>query len=361
MTRRPALTRALLPGMLLAVLSQPCAAQEPAQTVSTVVARPESWQQDFEAVGTLQARWGTDLAFQTSGLVAGIDFHSGQDVAAGTVLARLTLNDEPGLLAQYQAQAASDEIIFNRNAKQYQAQAVSKAELDRDRLTWRADLGRAAAEQALIDMKTLRAPFAGRLGVRQVNPGQYLQPGTMVVTLQALDPIYADFYVPQNRAAILREGSPVQVSVDAWPARRFAGKISAITPQVNVQSRTILVRATLDNHDHALLPGMFAVVHLSYGAPGRFITLPKSAVIFTTYGSSVWVIRHPTDGKPPIVHQTAIEAGESRGDQVAILSGVAIDQIVVSAGQTKLYEGALVRENNTIQPDASPDPHPAEE
>ncbi|MCQ9156789.1 efflux RND transporter periplasmic adaptor subunit [Acidomonas methanolica] len=339
----------------------PSCAQGSVQTVSTAVADHETWQDEFQAVGNLVAHWGTELAFQTSGLVSEIDFHSGQDVTAGTVLARLQLNDETGLLAQYQAQAASDEIIFNRNTKQYQAQAVSKAEVDRDRLTWQSDLGRAKAEQALINMKTLKAPFSGRLGVRQINPGQYLGPGTLVVTLQALDPIYTDFYVPQNKAAILHLGLPVDVTVDAFGGQHFAGDVTAITPQVNLQSRTILVRATLKNPDHTLLPGMFALVHLTYGAPRSFVTIPKTAVIFTTYGDTVWVVERGKDGKQMVAHQRAVTTGISRGDRIAIVAGLPVGTTVVSAGQTKLYENARVAVNNVIQPNASTDFHPAEE
>ncbi|WP_342629873.1 efflux RND transporter periplasmic adaptor subunit [Nguyenibacter vanlangensis] len=357
--RRACLTLILCCGLL--GLDRTAYAQETTQVVSTVIAHRTIWQPTFEAVGNLRARWGADLAFQTAGIVSELDFHSGQDVDAGTKLARLQLNDEPGLLAEYQAQADLDQIVFNRDTRQYQVQAVSKATVDHDRLTLQADHSRAVAEQGVIGMKTLRAPFSGRLGVRRVDPGQYLQPGTVVVTLQALDPIYVDFYVPQNMSAYLKEGSPVTVTVDAWPGHNFAGAVTAVTPQVDVPSRTILVRARLGNHDHALVPGMFAIVRLMYGVAARQITIPKSAVTFSTFGTSVWTVQSSGDHKKEIVRQTAVVTGESRGDQVEVLSGLTDGQKIVSAGQIKLYEGAPVTENNIIQPDASADPHPPQE
>lgn len=339
----------------------PLAAQEQPQIVSTVTAHTETWYPILEAVGNLRARWGADLSFQTPGIVSELDFHSGQDVHVGTTLARLQLNDEPGLLAQYKAQAALDEIIFNRDTKQFHVQAVSKAVVDHDRLTLEADRSRVIAEEAIIAMKTLRAPFSGTLGIRRVDPGQYLQPGTAVVTLQALDPIYADFFVPQNSSAKLHLGDTATVTVDAWPGRFFSGTVTAITPRVNVQSRTILVRAAIDNHDHALFPGAFALVQLQCGVPRDHVTIPKSSVTFATYGTSVWVVTTATGSMQAAAHQTPVITGESRGDQIEILSGLVSGEKVVSAGQIKLYEGVPVLENNRIQPDGTANPHPAQE
>ncbi|MFS3133843.1 efflux RND transporter periplasmic adaptor subunit [Gluconacetobacter sacchari] len=336
-------------------------AQDVPQAVSTVTANMQTWRPAFVAIGNLQAHYGTDLAFQTPGLLSEIDFHSGTDVAAGTTLARLQLNDEPGLLAQYEAQAALDEIVLNRDSKQFLVSAVSRAVVDHDRLTLQADRARTDSERGIIAMKTLRTPFAGRLGVRQVNPGQYLQPGTVVVTLQALDPIFADFYVPQNLAGTLATGQEVSVHADAWRERTFPGRVTAITPQVDPQSRTILVRATLDNHDRALIPGMFVTVNLINALPEQRLTLPKSAIVYTTYGDSVWLVRPSGDARPATVHQISVQAADSRGDQVAIRSGLKTGDVVVSAGQTKLYEGASIKVDNTVEPDGAADPHPAEE
>lgn len=346
---------------LLVLRPQPAPAVEPAQVVSSVVAKSAPWQPTLEAVANLRARLGADLAFQAAGIVSELDFRPGQDVAAGTVLAQLRLNDEPGVLAQYRAQAALDQITFGRDTKLFQSHVVSAAAIDGAYLTLQIDQARVIAEQGLIDTKTLRAPFAGRLGIQRVDPGQYLQPGTTVVTLQALDDVYADFYVPQKLAGRLKNGETVGVSVDAWPGRSFAGAVIAVMPQVDALSRTILVRASLDNREHALIPGMFATVRLAYARADPRVTLPKTAIVFSTYGDSVWKIRRGTGGDPDTVHQVTVTTGESRGDQVAVLSGVRDGEEVVSAGQVKLYENAPVAENNAIQPDAGADPHPGQE
>ena len=209
-------------------------------------------------------------------------------------------------------------------------------------------------QQALIAEKTLVAPFAGRLGVRQVDLGQFLQPGTKVVTLQALDPIAADFYVPQQSLGGLHVGEPVAITTDAYPGRPFTAGVSAITPQVDQASRTVLVRAIVGNRDHALIPGMFVGVTLATGRPEMRLTLPQSAISFAPYGDTVFVVRHDAHGRA-MVHQAAVATGARRGDQVAIVSGLAAGDVVVSAGQTKLHEGTPVVVNNTIQPDASVD------
>lgn len=330
------------------------APEEPPQMVATAVAKTLSWQPSLEAMGDLRALNGSDLSFEAAGVVDSIAFASGQDVPKGAVIARLRLDDEPAKLVQLRAQADLAAINLERDTRQFQAQAVSHAIVDTDHATLLADQAAIVAQQALIAEKTLVAPFAGRLGVRQVDLGQFLQPGTKVVTLQALDPIAADFYVPQQSLGGLHVGEPVAITTDAYPGRPFTAGVSAITPQVDQASRTVLVRAIVGNRDHALIPGMFVGVTLATGRPQMRLTLPQSAISFAPYGDTVFVVRHDAHGRA-MVHQAAVATGARRGDQVAIVSGLAAGDVVVSAGQTKLHEGTPVVVNNTIQPDASVD------
>lgn len=333
---------------------------EPPQMVATAEARSLRWQPSIAAMGDLRALNGSDLSFEASGVLDSISFASGQDVEKGTVLARLRLNDEGARLAQLRANADLAAINLQRDTRQFEAQAVSHAIVDTDHATLLADQAAVAAEQALIAEKTLVAPFAGRLGVRAVDLGQYLQPGTKVVTLQALDPIAADFYVPQQQLAGLRVGEAVRITTDAFAGRQFAASVSAIAPEVDQASRTVLVRAILRNPDRALIPGMFVEVTLATGAPEMRVTLPQAAISFAPYGDTVFVVRRTADGHA-VAHQVLVTTGETRGDQIAVLSGVRAGDVVVSAGQTKLHDGTPVVENNAIEPDASAAPHVAEE
>ena len=330
------------------------APEEPPQMVATTVAKNLSWQPSLEAMGDLRALNGSDLSFEAAGVVDSVSFASGQDVAKGAVIARLRLDDEPAKLVQLRAQADLAAINLARDTRQFQAQAVSHAIVDTDHATLLASQAQVAAQQSLIDEKTLVAPFAGRLGVRQVDLGQYLQPGTKVVTLQALDPIAADFYVPQQALGGLRAGEAVAITTDAFPGRQFTAAVSAITPQVDQASRTVLVRAIVRNADRALIPGMFVDVTLATEKPEMRLTLPQAAISFAPYGDTVFVVRRDAQGQA-VAHQVAVATGARRGDQVAILSGLAPGDTVVSAGQTKLHDGTPVVVNNAIEPDASVD------
>ena len=333
---------------------------EPPQTVSTIVARSLAWRPHLDTVGNLRAVRGADLSAEIAGIVDQIQFESGEDVPAGAMLLRLRLNEEPARLAELRANADLAAVNLTRDTRENLAQAVSHAVVDTDRATLAADRAQVDAEQALIDEKLVRAPFAGRLGVRQVDLGQYLQPGTPIVTLQALDPIYVDFFLPQGELAGIAIGDVVHLEVDTFPGRRFDARIAAIAPRVDQASRTAQIRATLDNHDHALLPGMFATVRLETGAPVDRITLPQAAIAFATYGSTVFVLARGPNGTR-IAHQQLVVTGEQRGEQVAILSGLAGGETVVTAGQLKLHEGTPVVVDNALPSRMSADPHPPEE
>ncbi len=316
------------------------------------------WQDRIEAVGSMRAARGADLASEVSGVVDWVGFDSGTDVAAGTVLLRLRPDDDQAKLAELQAAADLAATNLARDQKQLRAQAVSQASIDADDSHLRGARAQVAQLQALMAEKVVRAPFAGRLGLRQVDVGQYLPAGQMIITLQALDPIYVDFYVPQQAVAGLRRGQAASVTVDGYPGRKFSGVISAISPKLDQASRMAQVRATLPNADHALFPGMFANVAVSSGPVHRYLTLPNAALVYNPYGTTVFVVGHDT---PPTVKQATIKTGPVRGDQVAVLEGLSEGDVVVTAGQIKLHQGSVIAVNNSVQPSDQADPHPAEE
>ncbi|CAI9122126.1 efflux RND transporter periplasmic adaptor subunit [Brytella acorum] len=335
--------------------ASPATIQNVPVTVTTTVARPVSWYPKLHFVGTLRAHWGTALSFQTDGLVSRINFHSGQRVEAGAILAQLQLNDEPGLFAKYTAQADLDLINLNRDTAQFEAHAVSRAIVDHDRLTLAADRAQRDAEEALIAMKSLKAPFSGRLGIRRVDPGQYLKAGTEVVTLQAIDPIYADFFVPQRFSEFVHVGAIVTVSIDSASGHVFQGRVTATTPAIDAASRTLMVRATLPNADERLLPGGFASVDLAYEGPRSLIVIPQAALIYHPYGNTVFVVTYDQPGRG-VVRERLVVTGEARGDLIVIASGLRAGEAIVSAGQMKLRDKAVVMTSDVGQPgeDAAP-------
>jgi membrane fusion protein, multidrug efflux system len=334
----------------------------PPQTVSTSKAAYADWEQRLEAVGSLRAVKGADLSLEVSGVVDAISFNSGDDVETGAPLVKLRADDDIAKLQSLQAQAELSQITYDRDQKQLKIQAVSQATLDSDSANLKNAQAQVAQQQAILDKKYLRAPFAGHLGIRAVDVGQFLSAGTPIVTLQALDPIYLDFFVPQQAVDQVRLDQQVAVTVDAFPKQTFAGQISAINPKVDAATRNVQVRATLQNADHRLLPGMYATVALTVGAPQRRITLPQTAITYSPYGDSVYLVEDKgpdPSGKPQLLaRQTFVTVGPTRGDQVAILSGVKEDEQVVVAGQIKLHNGSTVMINNSIMPTADAAPLP---
>lgn len=335
------------------------------QTVSAMPAAESEWQTQLEAVGSLRAVKGADLSLEVSGIVDTISFQSGDDVQAGAVLLKLRSADDLAKLQSLQASAELAQVTYNRDQKQFAVKAVSQATLDTDAANLKSFRAQVAEQQAVVDKKILRAPFAGHLGIRMVDLGQYLNAGTTVVTLQALDPIYLDFYLPQQALDEIAEDQPATAKVDTYPGRTFAGKILAINPKVDPSTRNFQVRATLANPGHKLLPGMYATVDITVGAPKRYVTLPQTAVTFSSYGDTVYVLQEQgqgPDGQPQYVaHQTFITTGPTRGDQVAVLKGVKEGDMVVTSGQVKLRNGATALVNNTVQPANNPNPVPVDE
>jgi len=335
----------------------------PPQTVSAAKAAYSAWQPKLEAIGTLRAVKGADLSLDVPGVVASISFNSGDDVEQGAPLLKLRVEDDLAKLESLQAMAELSEIVNQRDQKQFKMQAVSQATLDTDAANLKNAKAQVVQQQAIIDKKFLRAPFAGHLGIRAVDLGQYLAAGTVIVTLQALDPIFVDFFLPQQAVDQVRLGQSVTVKIDAFKDQTFAGEISAINPKVDAGSRNVQIRATLKNPDHKLLPGMYATVDIATGAPQSYITLPQTAISFNPYGDTVYVVDSKaadTAGKPPqlIARQTFVTTGPTRGDQVAVLKGIDEGDLIVTAGQIKLHNGSTVLIDNSITPTADAAPVP---
>jgi membrane fusion protein, multidrug efflux system len=333
----------------------------PPQTVSATRAGFSEWQPKIEAIGSLRAVKGADLSLEVSGVVDTISFNSGDDVEQGAVLLKLRDTDDVARLQSLQATAELNEITYQRDLKQFKIQAVSQATLDTDAANLKNANAQVVQQQAIVDKKTLRAPFAGHLGIRAVDLGQYLGAGTIIVTLQALDPVFMDFFVPQQAIDQVRIGQKVAVKVDAYKDRTFDGEITALNPKVDASSRNVQIRATLKNADHRLLPGMYATIDIATGTPQNYITLPQTAITYNPYGDTVYIVDNKeagANGKPQAVaRQTFVTTGSTRGDQVAVLKGVSEGDMVVTAGQIKLHNGSIVMIDNTIAPTADAAPN----
>ncbi len=336
------------------------ALSNPPQTVSTLKAVTSAWQPTIEAIGSLRAVDGADLSLEVSGVVDSISFNSGDDVEQGALLLKLRSDDDEAKLESLQATAELNQITYDRDQKQFKLQAVSQATLDTDEANLKNAKAQAAQQQAILDKKSLRAPFAGHLGIRAVDLGQYLSAGTTIVTLQALDPVFVDFFVPQQSMDQIRLGQTVTVKIDAFKDQSFTGKITAVNPRVDASSRNVQIRATLGNADHKLIPGMYATIDIATGAPKNYVTLPQTAITYNPYGDTIYIVDRKTDGadgKPQLfARQSFVTTGPTRGDQVAVLKGINDGDEVVTAGQLKLRNGSPILIDNSITPanDAAP-------
>jgi membrane fusion protein, multidrug efflux system len=341
------------------------AAASAPQTVSTIAAAADQWQLRLQATGTLRAVRGADLSAQASGIVDVIDFDSGNDVPAGKLLLRLRPTDDYALLQQLQAVAELAEQTLKRDREQFAAQAISQAAIDTDVSTLKSANAQVAAQQALIEQKIIKAPFAGRLGIRLVDLGQYLSAGTAIVTLQALDPMLVDFYVPQQALSQLKIGQSIGANIDTYPGSTFKGVIEAINSKIDAASRNVQVRASFHNADRRLLPGMYATVSIDAGSESLQVTLPQSAITYNPYGDTVFVVEQAgVDEKGharSVVKQRFVKLGATRGDQVAVLSGIKAGEVIVTAGQMKLRNGTAITINNSLTPTNDINPNPPNE
>ena len=334
---------------------------QPPQTITASKASTSPWQSKITAVGSLRAVKGADLSLEVSGVVDTIQFNSGDDVQEGALLLKLRSDDDQAKLDSLKATADLSQITYDRDQKQFKLQAVSQANIDTDAANLKNAQAQVAQQQAILDKKTLRAPFTGHLGIRAVDVGQYLSAGTAIVTLQALDPIFVDFFVPQQAVDQVKISQSVTVRIDAFKDQTFSGEVSAINPKIDTSSRNVQVRATLKNPDHKLIPGMYATIEISTGAPQNYVTLPQTAITFSPYGDTVYVVDDKgkdASGKPQLVaRQSFVTTGATRGDQVAVMKGVNEGDTIVTSGQIKLHNGSVVLIDNSIQPTADAAPN----
>jgi membrane fusion protein (multidrug efflux system) len=338
----------------------------PPATVTATQASFQSWQPQLAAVGSLRAVRGVDVTTEVPGLVREIAFSSGQEVKAGQLLVRLNDDSDVALLRSLQANAELAQTVYKRDKAQFEIQAIAKAQLDADAADLKSKNAQVAQQAALVDKKTIRAPFAGRVGITTVNPGQYLNPGDAIVTLQAIDPIYADFYLPQQQLGQLEVGQIVKIDTNAYNGRIFDGKIRSINPRVDNTTRNVQIEASVDNRERKLLPGMYANVKIEAGGEQRYLTLPQTAITYNPYGATVFLVKPGThkdaQGKlQPVAQQVFVTPGPTRGDQVAILKGVDEGMQVVTSGQLKLKNGTPLIIDNRVQPADSPNPTPQEQ
>jgi len=327
--------------------------QAPAVTVSAIKVTYQDWQSKQKAVGSVRAIRGVDVTTELAGMVKTIAFTPGADVKEGELLVELNTDTDMAQLLSLQAQADLSQIIYNRDKAQYAFNAISKTVLDTDLANLKSAQAKVTEQKALIDKKIIHAPFDGHLGISQVNPGQFINPGDPIVTLQSLTPIYIDFYLPQQALTELAVGQKIQLSTDTYPGQLFTGEITTINPKVDVATRNVQVEATVSNEQRKLLPGMFTTVEITIGKPLPFLTLPQTAISFNPYGEVVFVItqKGTEKGKPLLIaNQAFVKVGQTRGDQIAVLSGIKEGDLVVTAGQLKLKNGSRVIVNNSIEP-----------
>jgi membrane fusion protein (multidrug efflux system) len=335
--------------------------QPPPEAVTSIVAKQEQWSGTLNMIGTVEAVHGVTVSADLAGIVGRINFESGQSVREGAVLVELDTRQEHAQLASLEAQRDLAHVNFGRMDGLVKAGVISRMDYDQATAQQKATEANVAEIKATIERKTIRAPFSGILGIRKVNLGQYLAGGGAIVPLQSLNPIYVNFGVPQQAATQVRVGHTVRVNTEDVAGHVFTGRVTAIDSVVDETTRNVQIQATLSNPEGKLRPGMFIQVELATAAPRPVITLPTSAISYAPYGDSVYVITDLKDPKGQTyrgVRQTFVKVGGSRGDQVAVISGVKPGDEVVSSGVFKLRNGAAVQVNNRVQPGNNPAPKP---
>jgi len=336
----------------------------PAQAVTTAEVLEVSWRPELTAVGSVVAVQGVTLASEVPGTVVAIDFESGEMVEQGDLLVRLDTSIERAELASAVASAKLADIDFQRKKNLPSAAAVSEADVDAAEARATQAAAEVANVKAVIARKTIRAPFAGRVGIRQINLGQVLQPGTPIVSLQSSDPIYVDFSLPQQALSEIEPGHTASITTDAFPDTIWEGTVEVVDAEVDTSTRNFTVRALVKNPEGKLRPGMFVDVTVRRPEARKLLAIPASAVLFAPYGDSVYVVKQQeTDSgeKQQTVEQVFVRLGERRGDLVAVSSGLRADDTVVSTGAFKLQSGMAVTIRNDLAPEINTDPNPPNE
>jgi membrane fusion protein, multidrug efflux system len=344
-------------------MAQGASYQPPPEAVTTIVAEQANWEQTIDAIGTVTPVNGVTVSADLPGVVESIAFESGRKVSAGAVLVRLDTRQEKAQRAATEARLSLAKLNFER-AKGLREQGVL-SQADYDAAVAELDQAQAGLGEILatIDRKTIRAPFSGVLGIRQVHLGQYLAGGDPIVPLQSLDPIHVDFAVPQQELIKMTVGGPVRITIEGPPAASFEGKVTAVDSVVDAATRNVQVQATLANKDHRLHPGMFVRAQVILPEMTKVVALPASSILYAPYGDTVFIVEKMKDPKGAEylgVRQQVVRLGSGRGDQVAVLTGVPAGAQVVTSGVFKLRNGAAVSINNETQPGNELSPKPQE-
>lgn len=342
-------------------------------TVSATRAREAEWGSSLNSVGTVRAIEGVDVTTEAPGVVQTIPFDSGDQVSKGEVLVQLRDDVDEARLRALNAAAAEAESGYERAKKLFANDNLSESERDLQRSQLVQARAEAKAQEERVRQKTIRAPFDGELGIRRVNKGQYIQPGTPVVNLQSLTPIHVDFSLPEQRMADVEKGMKIKVELSAYPDTTFTGEITALEPGVNSETRNFNLQARLPNEEQNLRPGMFADVSVELPGSDRVVTIPRTAISFNPYGNSVYVIEEKSanDGKGAdagdeaedsdptrIVKRRFVETGRTRGTMIAVTDGLEPGERVVSSGLLKLRNNAEVEINNKVTPPEDTAPQP---
>jgi len=341
-------------------IAQNSSYKPPPEAVTTVVAKKEEWPDTLSAIGTVTAVRGVMVSADLAGIVAKINFESGRAVNQGDVLVELDTRQERAQLAAAEAQRDLARLSLERSRGLREQGVTAQADLDQAEAAEKQAVALVGEIKATIERKTIRAPFSGILGIRQVNLGQHLVEGAAVVPLQSLDPVYVTFALPQQQVGSVRSGEAVQVTAEKV-GMSVSGKVTAVDSVVDEATRNVQVQATLPNPGAKLRPGMFVQASLSIGEGEPVVSLPASSVSYAPYGDSVFIVEDMKDPKGQSyrgVRQQFVKLGSGRGDRVAIVSGVKPGEEVVTSGVFKLRNGAAVQVNNKVQPgnEAAPKP-----
>jgi len=337
----------------------------PPETVTAATARVTRWQKSVAATGTLVAVQGVTIGAELGGKIVKIAFESGERVKAGELLVRIDISAEEAQLRSAEAAAKLARINLERNRDLRANRTVSQADLDTAEANYNQAIAQMDNIRAAIAKKTVRAPFAGHLGLRQVNLGQIVKEGDAIVTLQTVDPVYVDFSLPQQKFAILAVGTEVRVTTDAAPGQAFRGEIDAVNPEIDQITRSVRVRATIDNGHERLRPGMFANVEVLLPNEQEVLVIPVTAVLYAPYGDTVFVVEEKRDEGTgevrKVLRQQIVRLGEARGDFVSVISGLKPGDTVVTSGVFKLRSEMAVVVDNSLAPKAQLDPSPNNE
>ena len=334
------------------------AGSNPVQTVSSMDAQTSTWQTTLSAVGTVHAEQSIELSSEVAGRVSAIYFQQGALIKAGEPVLQLQADEDNAKLAALKASADLAKLTYQRSLAQFNAKAISQQLVDNDQANLSIALANIAQQQALIAKKQIVAPFTGQLGLRLIDMGKQLNAGEPITTLQALDNVYVDFYLPQQNLAQIKIGQTITVKTDAYPEQTYTGTIHVINPRIDTDTRNVQIRAILKNPRHQLLTGMYVNVSLIVGETAQLITVPRTALSFNPYGTSIFILEKQADKL--IAKQRFVNTGQSRGDQIAIINGLQVGDKIVTSGQLKLRNGSPAVIDNTVQPSNETNPLPVD-